>query len=294
MKKFSPRDTYRYSFPFVVLLLGKINSSSIKWYTILAVLFWWLTYGHLTEDVDNVQRRFRFAQRGIGWWRIMGVCLWYWNESPIIPKEASRRAKTEKTTSNSVKCEGFAHWFLRLQWRCASWILATRSYGIYNKEFYLEVMCRMRKAIRQKRIEFWKNQSWILQHDNAPAQTSMLVHESLAKNKSVIMFQPWYSPHLGFVYFFLFSKLKTPMKGKRFATTEEIKEKSQQKLFQKWYMILPVYCSNDFPFRLVLWSKLSQKVWNVLPLLWSKRWHRKMFCLHGNKLHIGVNHDHLH
>ena len=36
-----------------------------------------------------------------------------------------------------------------------------------NKEYYLEVMCRLREAIRQKRTELWKNQSRILHHDNA-------------------------------------------------------------------------------------------------------------------------------
>ena len=41
----------------------------------------------------------------------------HWNQSPILPIEASRR---EKNTSRSVKCEGFAHWFLQLQWRGAS------------------------------------------------------------------------------------------------------------------------------------------------------------------------------
>ena len=72
--------------------------------------------------------------------------------------EASRRAKTEKSTSSSVKCKGFCY-------------------------------------------------------------------EFLAKNKTVIMHQPTYSPDLAPAEFFLFPKLKTPMKGKRFATIEEIKEK---------------------------------------------------------------------
>ena len=57
----------------------------------------------------------------------MGVELWHWNQIPIIQMEAPRR-KTEKSTSSSVKCEGFAYCFLRLQWLGASWILATRSY----------------------------------------------------------------------------------------------------------------------------------------------------------------------
>ena len=65
-----------------------------------------------------------------------------------------------------------------------------------NKEYYLEVMHRSREAIRQKLTELWKSQSWILHHDNAPAQTSMLVSEFLAKNKTVIMPQPSYSSDL--------------------------------------------------------------------------------------------------
>ena len=32
----------------------------------------------------------------------------------------AKRAKAEKSTSSSVKCEGFAHTFLRLKWRGAS------------------------------------------------------------------------------------------------------------------------------------------------------------------------------
>ena len=38
--------------------------------------------------------------------------------------------------------------------------------------------------------------------------------------------QPPYSPDLATADFFLFPKLKLQMKGKRFATIEEIKEKS--------------------------------------------------------------------
>ena len=58
----------------------------------------------------------------------------------------------------------------------------------------------------------------------------MLVLEILGKHKTVNMSQPPYSPDLAPADFFLFSKLKTAMKGKRFATIEEIKEKSKQEL----------------------------------------------------------------
>ena len=76
-----------------------------------------------------------------------------------------------------------------------------------NKEFYLEIMRRLREAIRQKRTELWKTQSWILHHDNAPADTFMLVREFLAKNKTVIMIQPPYTPGFVTADFFLFPKL---------------------------------------------------------------------------------------
>ena len=91
-------------------------------------------------------------------------------------------------------------------------------------------MRRLHEAYHQKRRELWKNQSWISHHDIAPTHiNSMLVCEFLAKNKTVIMPQSPYSPELDPAGFLL-PKMKTPMKGKRFATIEDITEKSKQKL----------------------------------------------------------------
>ena len=61
-------------------------------------------------------------------------------------------------------------------------------------------------------------------------QDNQLVSEFLATNITIIMSQPPYSPDLSSADLFLFPKLKTPMKGKRFVTIEEIKEKSKQEL----------------------------------------------------------------
>ena len=98
-----------------------------------------------------------------------------------------------------------------------------------NKEYYLKVTSRLSEAIRQQRTELWKNQSGIFHHDNAPAYISMLVREFLDKNQTAIMPQLPYSPDLVPADFNLFPKLKMkPMKGKRFATIEEIKENSKQ------------------------------------------------------------------
>ena len=82
-------------------------------------------------------------------------------------------------------------------------------------------------AIRQKRTELWKNHSWILHYDNAPSITS---HRCLFVSfwiKTAIKSQPLYSP----VYLtFSSSQYWFPMKGKHFATIEEINDKSKQKL----------------------------------------------------------------
>ncbi|UYV78760.1 hypothetical protein LAZ67_16002673 [Cordylochernes scorpioides] len=53
-----------------------------------------------------------------------------------------------------------------------------------NKEYYLQVMRNLREAIRQKRPDLWKNKNWLLHHDNAPAHTSLLVRDFLAKKKT--------------------------------------------------------------------------------------------------------------
>ena len=52
----------------------------------------------------------------------------------------------------------------------------------------------------------------------------MLEREFLAKNKTVIMPQPLYSPDLTPANFFLLPKLKSPMQGQRVATIKEIKK----------------------------------------------------------------------
>ncbi|UYV83323.1 hypothetical protein LAZ67_23000513 [Cordylochernes scorpioides] len=63
-----------------------------------------------------------------------------------------------------------------------------------NKEYYLQVMRNLREEIRQKGPDLRKNKNWLLHHDNAPAHTSLLVRDFLAKNNTLMMPQPPYSP----------------------------------------------------------------------------------------------------
>lgn len=99
-----------------------------------------------------------------------------------------------------------------------------------NKEYYLEVMRRLREKIRLKRPDLWKNNSWILHHDNAPAHRSTIVQEFLAKNSTTVIDQAPYSPDMAPADFFLFPRLKLPLRGRRFESIEDIKENSKKEL----------------------------------------------------------------
>ncbi|KAG5323528.1 MOS1T transposase, partial [Acromyrmex heyeri] len=109
--------------------------------------------------------------------------------------------------------------------------------------------------------------NWLLHHDNAPAHTSLLVREFLAKNNTLMMPQPPYSPDLAPCDFFLFPQLKRPMKGRRYATIEEIKTASKEELNK--------ITKNDF-------LKCFED--------WKKRWHKCIISdgdyFEGDKIHI--------
>ena len=77
-----------------------------------------------------------------------------------------------------------------------------------NKEFYLEVLRRLRESVRRKRQEKWRDGDWILHHDNAPAHTSHLVQQFLAKHGTAQLQQPPYSPDIAPCDFFLFQGLR--------------------------------------------------------------------------------------
>jgi len=88
-----------------------------------------------------------------------------------------------------------------------------------NKQRYLEVLACLRNAVCTKRPELWKNQTWMLHHDNAPAHALLLIRSYLAKHQTSVVPHPPYSPDLAPSDFFLFPKLKTTLKWCHFQTT---------------------------------------------------------------------------
>lgn len=99
-----------------------------------------------------------------------------------------------------------------------------------NKEYYLSVLRRLREKIRHKRPELWANNSWIFHDDNAPSHRAAVVNDFKTKNSFNNIDQPPYSPDLAPCDFFLFPKLKLPLRGTRFDSFEAVKENSQREL----------------------------------------------------------------
>jgi hypothetical protein len=69
--------------------------------------------------------------------------------------------------------------------------------------------------------ELWREQTWLLHHDNAPSHTFVLTQQFLAKDEMDVIPHPLYSPGLAPSDFFLFPKMKLKLKGRRFDTIEE-------------------------------------------------------------------------
>lgn len=114
-----------------------------------------------------------------------------------------------------------------------------------NSHFYLQVLRNLYESIRQKRWSEWKSNSWKLHHDNAPAHTKADVMQYLQENKINVLEHPPYSPDLAPADFFLFPKIKTCLKGRRFDDIETIQRNTVTALeivpdqlftqcFEKW------------------------------------------------------------
>ena len=114
-----------------------------------------------------------------------------------------------------------------------------------NKGFYVEVLWRLRESVRRKQPEKWRDGDWIPHRNNAPAHTSHLVQQFLAKHGTAQLQQLPHSPDLTPCDLFLFPTLKKVLKGHLFVSTEDIKWNSTNtlldipkeefaKCFQQW------------------------------------------------------------
>jgi hypothetical protein len=130
---------------------------------------------------------------------------------------------TKKSMSELIKCEGVVLFFDGKGVILHEFVPCGQT---VNGQFYLEVMKRLREATRRKRPEEWRNKTWMLHRDNAPAHTLLLIHEFLVKHEMSVIPQLPYSLDLIPAEFFLFPKLNSTLKGRRFQMIEELDENS--------------------------------------------------------------------
>ena len=75
-----------------------------------------------------------------------------------------------------------------------------------------------------RRPQVWATDDWQLHQDNTPAYVSYLLQSFLVKHQITQVTQPTCNPDFLSCDFWLFPKLKSPLKGKRFQTANEIQE----------------------------------------------------------------------
>ena len=83
-----------------------------------------------------------------------------------------------------------------------------------------------------RRLQLWATGDWQLRHNNAPAHASHLLQSFWPNIKSPRMTQPRYSPDLVPCDFWLFLKLKSPLKRKSFQTINDIQENMMGQLME--------------------------------------------------------------
>ncbi|KAJ4437155.1 hypothetical protein ANN_17290 [Periplaneta americana] len=113
-----------------------------------------------------------------------------------------------------------------------------------TKELYVEILRRLRDAVRMKRPEKWVENNWFLMHDNAPAHRAIIVKNFLARHNITALDHPPYSPDLSPPDYFLFPRLKSHLKGRRFNAEEVIANATRalrrvsqngcQELYTRW------------------------------------------------------------
>ena len=101
-----------------------------------------------------------------------------------------------------------------------------------NQYYYKQFLKNLRKKVKRKRPELWKN-GFILLQDNLPynahthnAHTVFSVKKFLVEKQIPTLNYPSYSPLSSACDFFHFPKIKVVLKGTRFDTVPQVKEKT--------------------------------------------------------------------
>lgn len=90
-----------------------------------------------------------------------------------------------------------------------------------NADYYANLLCQLRDAIKEKR-RGKLNRGVLILHDNAPVHTARTTQLAMARNGFDAIDHPPYSPDLAPCDYFLFRLLKKDLRGRRFSTDNEM------------------------------------------------------------------------
>ena len=90
-----------------------------------------------------------------------------------------------------------------------------------NSERYIEILAKLKDAIKDKRRGKWSRHV-LLHHDNAPAHTSHATQAAITELGYEQLPHPPYSPDLAPSDYWLFGKMKEPLRGKHFANASAL------------------------------------------------------------------------
>ena len=121
----------------------------------------------------------------------------HWKSPSSSRQKKARHSKSKFKAMMIIfsTSEGFVH---------VDWVPESQT---VNQVCYKEVLTNLRERVRRRRRpEMWKNGSWFLHQDNAPAHNALSVKTFWTKHKIIVLEHPPYSPYLAPCEFFFISK----------------------------------------------------------------------------------------
>ena len=143
-----------------------------------------------------------------------------WHRYNLTAKESGLECACMNNDDFTVVVSGGG----RCRWvsTCAVWPSHSKWLNEQSNEsasgFVLNLNIPPQKLLRFRRLQLWTTSIWQLHHCNMPTHASCLMQSFLAKHQIIQVTQPPYSPYLVPYDFWLFPKLKSHLKRKRFQT----------------------------------------------------------------------------
>ena len=155
---------------------------------------------------------------------VTGAETWLYLYQPETKQQSSAWAATQEEREAKPKQDRYCRKVMVLVFFDSEGIVYHRYLAQGQRvttDVYVDVLKNVVDAVRKKRLEHVPR-GWTLLHDNARVHTSAKVRSFIQRNNIKVLDHPAYSPDLSPCDYFLFSRLKLPLRGGRFGTCNEL------------------------------------------------------------------------